>query len=61
MKTKQVLTVMITSLFLLYGCSNNEGSVEEPALASKASESHGSSEIHREYPKDKHFKALFPA
>ena len=28
---------MITSLFLLYGCSNNEDSVEESALASKAS------------------------
>ena len=52
MKTKQVLTVMITSLFLLYGCSNNEVSVEESALAYKASESQGSSEIHRAYPKE---------
>ena len=52
MKTKQVLAVMITSLFLLYGCSNNEASVEESTLASKASESHGSSEIHRVYPKE---------
>lgn len=59
MKTKQVLAVMITSLFLLYGCSNNNYSVEGSALASKsaslsksASESHGSSEIHRTYPKE---------
>jgi hypothetical protein len=52
MKTKQVLAVMITSLFLLYGCSNNEDSVEESAFASKASESHGTSEIHRVYPKE---------
>jgi len=50
MKTKQVLAVMITSLFLLYGCSNNEDSVEESALASKASESKGSSVINQEYP-----------
>ena len=35
MKTKQVLAVMITFLFLLYGCTNNEDSVEESALASK--------------------------
>ena len=34
MKTKQVLAVMITSLFLLYGCSNKDASVE--ALASKS-------------------------
>ncbi len=57
MKTKLVLTVMLTSLFLLYGCSNNDDSVE--GLASKASLSksksrwRGSSEIHREYPKEK--------
>ncbi|MGZ2371582.1 nuclear transport factor 2 family protein [Ancylomarina sp. YFZ004] len=50
---------MITSLFLLYGCSDNEDSVEGLELASKsssltksASESHGSSEIHRAYPKE---------
>ena len=59
MKTKQVLAVMITSLFLIYGCSNNDYSVEGSELASKssslsksASESHGSSEIHRAYPKE---------
>ena len=59
MKTKQVLAVMITSLFLLYGCSINDYSVEGSELASKssslsksASESHGSSEIHRAYPKE---------
>ncbi|MDX2443984.1 MAG: nuclear transport factor 2 family protein [Bacteroidales bacterium] len=51
MKTKRVLAVMITSLFLLYGCSNSDESME--GLASKASESRGSSEIHREYPKEK--------
>jgi len=49
MKTKQVLAVMITSLFLLYGCSNNKDSVEESVLASKASESKGSSVINQEY------------
>jgi len=37
MKTKQVLAVMITSLFLLYGCSNNQDSVEESGLVSKSS------------------------
>jgi ketosteroid isomerase-like protein len=35
MKTKQVLTVMITSLFILYGCSNNDAGVE--GLASENS------------------------
>jgi ketosteroid isomerase-like protein len=56
MKTKQILAVMITSLFLLYGCSKNDYSVEGLELASKssslsksASESHGSSVIHQEY------------
>jgi len=49
MRTKLVLTVMITSLFLLYGCSNNEDSVEESALASKASLSK-SSVIDQTYP-----------
>jgi len=54
MKTKQVLAVMITSLFLLYGCSNNQdsiaesGSIEESASA-KASGSKGSSVIHQTY------------
>ena len=54
MKTKLVLTVMITSLFLLYGCSNNQdsiaesGSIEESASA-KASGSKGSSVIHQTY------------
>ena len=49
MKTKQVLTVMITSLFLLYGCSNNNDGVEESALASEASASK-SSVIDQTYP-----------
>ena len=37
MKTKQVLAVMATFLFLLYGCSNNEVSIEESASESKIS------------------------
>jgi len=53
MKTKQVLAVIITSLFLLYGCSNNQDSVEESGLASKGSTlaktEHGSV-INQEYP-----------
>jgi len=53
MKTKQVLAVMITSLFLLYGCSNNQDSVEESGLDSKGSTlaktEHGSV-INQEYP-----------
>ena len=56
MKTKQVLSVMITSLFLLCGCSNNEGSVEESGLASENSTlskteygSKGSSVTNQEY------------
>ena len=52
MKTKLVLTVILTSFLLLTGCSNNEDRVEESAVASKASGSNGSSEIHREYPKE---------
>ena len=49
MKTKRVLAVMITSLFLLYGCSNNEDSVEESGLVSKSSGSK-SSVIDQTYP-----------
>ena len=49
MKTRQVLAVMITSLFLLYGCSNNEDSVEESGLASNGSVSN-SSVIDQTYP-----------
>ena len=33
MKTRLVFTVMITFLFVLYGCSNNEYSIEESVLA----------------------------
>jgi len=53
MKTKLVLAVMITSFFLLNGCSNND-SVEESEMASKSKNdgSKGSSEIHRAYPKE---------
>jgi len=47
MKTKLVLSVMITSLFLFCGCSNNDDSVE--GLATKASEYKGSSVIHQTY------------
>jgi len=56
MKTKQVLTVMITSLFILYGCANNDASVQ--ALASKNSTlakselGSNASGIHRAYPKE---------
>jgi hypothetical protein len=57
MKIKQVLAVKITSLLLLYGCSNNQDSVEESGLSSKdssisksAPESKGSSVINQEYP-----------
>ena len=49
MKTKRVLAVMITSFFLLNGCSNND-SVEESESASKASGSK-SSVISQTYPK----------
>jgi len=37
MKTKQVLAVMITFLFILYGCTNNEDSVEESVAEFKGS------------------------
>jgi hypothetical protein len=37
MKTKHVLAVMITSFFILYGCSNNEDNVEKSKLASNGS------------------------
>ena len=47
MKTKQVLAVMITSLFLLYGCSNSDKSME--GLASEESASKNSV-INQEYP-----------
>ncbi len=50
MKTKHVLTVMITSLFLLYGCSNSVGTIEESALIAKRSTS-SSSVIDQTYPK----------
>jgi hypothetical protein len=51
MKTKHFLVLMITSFFLLYGCSNNEDSIEESAFASKSKNdgSKGSSVIHQEY------------
>ena len=41
MKTKKVLAVMITFLFLTYGCSDNEDKLEESALDSKTSLSQG--------------------
>jgi len=49
MKTKQALAVMISFLFLLFGCSNTDDSVEESALASKKSESKNSV-INQTYP-----------
>jgi len=54
MKMKHLLVVMITSFFLLYGCSNNGDSVEESALASKSKNdgSKGSGVINRSYPKE---------
>ena len=59
MKTKLVLTVILTSFFLLYGCSNNEDNVEESASASKSTTltksqdaSKNASGIHRAYPKE---------
>jgi len=51
MKTKQVLAVMITSLFLIYGCSNNDDGVE--ALTSKSTtlaKTNNGSVINQEYP-----------
>ena len=57
MKTKLVLAVMITSLFFLYGCSNNDDIVEGldyngTSLSKHSSRSRGSSEIHRKYPRE---------
>jgi len=54
MKMKHLLVVMITSFFLLYGCSNNEDSIEESAFGSKSKNdgSNGSGIIHRAYPKE---------
>ena len=55
MKTKQVLTVMMTSLFLIYGCSNNQDSNSDSELVSKGLTSKssdtakGSSVINQEY------------
>ena len=56
MKTKLVLAVMITSLLFLYGCSNNDDSIERfdnnsTSLSKHESRSRGSSVIHRNYPK----------
>ena len=51
MKTKLLLTVILTSFIFLTGCSND--SIEEPvALSKRSSNSGGSSEIHRVYPKE---------
>jgi hypothetical protein len=54
MKTKKVLlTVVIASFFLLSGCSKDDDNLQELDLLTKsASASHGSSEIHRAYPKE---------
>lgn len=56
MKTKQVLTVMITSLFILYGCSNNDASVEglasKNSTLAKSEPGSNASGIHRAYPKE---------
>ena len=49
MKTKLVLTVFLTSFLLLTGCTSKDNGVAESALASKASESKGSSVINQEY------------
>jgi len=67
MKTKLVLTVILTSFFFLYGCSNNEDNVEESALTSKSTTlaksqdaSKNASGIHRAYPKEQaEVKATF--
>ena len=58
MKTKLVLSVMITSLFFLYGCSNNDDIVEGldskgSTLAKSQDASMNASGIHRAYPKEK--------
>jgi len=53
MKTKLVLTVILTSFLLLTGCSSNDDDDQASESVSKnSSESHGSSEIHRVYPKE---------
>ncbi len=58
MKTKLVLTVILTSLFIVYGCSKDEDIVEESGLDSKvslskkASGSNGSGVINRTYPQE---------
>ncbi|EAR02685.1 nuclear transport factor 2 family protein [Maribacter sp. HTCC2170] len=59
MKTKLVVTVFLTSLLFLYGCSQNEDNVQETQSKSQdltkvkgKSASKGSSEIHRRYPKE---------
>ncbi len=51
MKTKLVLSVILTT-FLFLGCSNNEDNVEESGLDSQGSSSSkkGSSVIHQTYP-----------
>jgi len=49
MKTKRVLAVMISFLFLLYGCSNTDDNVEESEFASKRQESKNSV-INQTYP-----------
>ena len=49
MKTKLVLTVILTSFIFLTGCSND--SIEEPvALSKRSSKSNGSSAINQTYP-----------
>jgi len=57
MKTKLVLPVILTSLLIFTGCSNNEDNVEESGLASQetsllrsSSASKGSSVVSQEYP-----------
>jgi len=59
MKTKLVFTVFLSSLLLLYGCSQNEDNVQEPQSDSqnlttvKGNSAHnGSSQIHRKYKKE---------
>jgi ketosteroid isomerase-like protein len=50
MKTKLVLTVILTSFLFLNGCSDNEGIVQEPELDSNASVLKRSSVIDQTYP-----------
>jgi len=53
MKTKLVLTVILTSFMFLYGCSDNDEIVQESeSVVQRGSESHGSSEIHKTYPQE---------